>query len=305
MEKLKKIFGGILILMLLTITLTACTKDKTKTEKEILEDIKTNDDYFSTYNLNVDSFEVTKRQTNQESKSDYVWCDVTASNDDFTYNAQYEVTYGLYNDGWLLDSCYNDYFDYSANWYPSEEDAKEYFDEINSDLIFDDFVFNGESDKGNTYITYSGTISGEREGKYLISDYDLTLSYTFYPNQGWVENLSEIPTYRTYDILGEWAGENRGDIFNINFIDTTYNADNDVIYVNFEYNRYSEATKRNYYSDDIETRKIINSSYSDCDFIVIYNGLNIEFYDSSKGADRDGIYCFGPYYTDGYELIKQ
>ena len=301
MEKFKKLFGGILILMLLIITLTACTKDKTKTEKEILEDIKTNDDYFSTYNLNIDSFEVTKRQTNQESKSDYVWCDVTASNDDFTYNAQYEVTYGLYNDGWLLDSCYNDYFDYSANWYPSEEDAKEYFDEINSDLIFDDFVFNGESDKGNTYITYSGTISGEREGKYLISDYDLTLSYTFYPNQGWIETLSEIPTYRTYDILGEWVGESKYTIYSFNFIDTTYNADNDSLYLNCKFSYYDKLRDEYHVRDGIETGKIwdFNSEKALMTWGTGSLMSFFDFYDSSKGADKDGVYY------EGFELIKQ
>ena len=270
-------------------------------EKEILEDIKTNDDYFSTYNLSVDSFEVTKRQTNQESKRDYVWCDVTASNDDFTYNAQYEVTYGLYNDGWLLDSCYNDYFDYSANWYPSEEDAKEYFDEMKYDLIFDDFVFNGESYKENNYIEYSGTISGEREGKYLISDYDLTLSYTFYPNQGWVETLSEIPIYRTYDILGEWYGEKGQDYYSFNFIDTTYNADNDVIYVNFEYTGYFASAHMDLGGNGIKTGKIYNFN-SEKTFMSWGTGSLesfVYFYDSSKGADKDGVYY------DRIELIKQ
>ena len=93
----------------LTLGLSACGgsasggKPSERTEKQISEDVQAQDDFISAYNLKVDSFSISKRQTNQEDKTDFVWCTVTASNNTLSYSAEYELTYVLYNDGWLLE----------------------------------------------------------------------------------------------------------------------------------------------------------------------------------------------------------
>lgn len=92
----------ILLSICLICVLSACGASEKK-EKDISNDLQLQDPYFATYHLNMDSFSISKRQTNLEDKTDYIWCEVTASNDTFSYVAEYELTYVLYNDGWLLE----------------------------------------------------------------------------------------------------------------------------------------------------------------------------------------------------------
>lgn len=101
--KAKRITMAILIVCLIC-GLSACgSKTSEKTDKQISNDIQQQDEYFNTYGLEIDSFSVSKRQTNVDEKNDFVWCEITASNDTFSYLAEYELTYVLYNDGWLLE----------------------------------------------------------------------------------------------------------------------------------------------------------------------------------------------------------
>ena len=82
---------------------TSGGKNSERTENQISSDVQAQDDYFNTYSLKVDSFSISKRQTNREDKTDFVWCAVTASNNAISYSAEYKLTYVLYNDGWLLE----------------------------------------------------------------------------------------------------------------------------------------------------------------------------------------------------------
>lgn len=82
---------------------TSGGKNSERTENQISSDVQAQDDYFNTYGLKVDSFSISKRQTNREDKTDFVWCAVTASNNTLSYSAEYKLTYVLYNDGWLLE----------------------------------------------------------------------------------------------------------------------------------------------------------------------------------------------------------
>lgn len=89
---------------------------KGRTENQIQGDISEvllQDATFGGFNFNVSSFSISKRQTNVEDKTDFVWCDVTATgnaiydtDDKFSCSIECEVTYTLYNDGWQLDDCH-------------------------------------------------------------------------------------------------------------------------------------------------------------------------------------------------------
>lgn len=83
--------------------LSACSGGS-KSEKDIAKDIVEQNSYFRTYDLKLDDYTVSKRQTNKNEKIDYVWISISGSNDDFEYIAEYELLYILYNDGWML--CY-------------------------------------------------------------------------------------------------------------------------------------------------------------------------------------------------------
>ena len=105
----KKIVITVLSICLLY-NLYGCGNDNMleRTEDQISNDIQKEDDYINTYNLEIDSISISKRQTNIEDKNDYIWCDIDASNDKFSYSAKYEITYILYNDGWDLETFNKD-----------------------------------------------------------------------------------------------------------------------------------------------------------------------------------------------------
>lgn len=100
---LVRVVIALVVLAALALIFALCSRHSAKSEREILSDIRAYDDYYSNFNLNIDSIQITKRQTNPEQKVDYVWCTVSASNRDFTCSRDYSLTYVLYNDGWLLD----------------------------------------------------------------------------------------------------------------------------------------------------------------------------------------------------------
>lgn len=138
--------------------LTGCTP-KEKSEKEILEDLQAEDSLYQEYGLKIDSSEITKRQTNPDSKTDYVWIRVSASNSDFIYNADYKLEYRLYNDGWLLDDYWRDDYNYKPLSYPTDEDALAEIKANYSDAKYEgkydgcSYIVSG-SDQGMDNITY-------------------------------------------------------------------------------------------------------------------------------------------------------
>ena len=98
-----------------------------KSEADIRVDIQKEDRCFSDYSLKIKSSTITKRQTNQDDKTDYVWVELTAENDAFTYQAEYELMYVLYNDGWLLEKFKNTASDIIPLSYPTLEEATALF----------------------------------------------------------------------------------------------------------------------------------------------------------------------------------
>ena len=72
-------------------------------KQEIASEIISLDTFFVKYNLSLSDFNIIKRQTNEDQKTDFVWVSITGSNDSFDYVSEYKLTYNKYNDGWLLD----------------------------------------------------------------------------------------------------------------------------------------------------------------------------------------------------------
>ena len=120
------------------LSLSACdSTTKEKTEDHISTDIQAQDSYFSDYNLKIGSFSISKRQTNTDDKNDFVWCQATATNSDFSYSAEYKVTYVLYNEGWMLESCSKESSSIKPLHSPTSEDAMDVIYERCSDRIPD------------------------------------------------------------------------------------------------------------------------------------------------------------------------
>lgn len=200
---MRKTFTSIIpVVMALTIlfVLTSCGSTSEKNETEILADIQREDPFFLDYDLRVDSSAITKRQTNTDDKTDYVWLELTASNDAFTYYSEYALIYVLYNDGWMLEEYEKISHNILPNWYPDASDACGDFDTFCSN-----YTFGGEVDRGDTYIIYQATYSSDY--LYLTTTYDATIEYTFSPQTGWTEHFSKKETGYALDIVGEWLYE--------------------------------------------------------------------------------------------------
>lgn len=73
-------------------------------ENTIRNDILCQDDTIYGGEMSLVSMSIVKRQTNESQKTDYVWADFVAENDECRYIASCMLSYGLYNDGWHLDS---------------------------------------------------------------------------------------------------------------------------------------------------------------------------------------------------------
>jgi len=191
---------GATLLLTVALCLTACGGSSTKSESDISADIQATDSYFSTYGLTVDSIEITKRQTNDADKTDYVWVSIEASNDDFRYNANYSLTYVLYNDGWMLEDFWIEDESYLA-LHPETVTQERAEGDIAS-WGYSDIQFVNRTEYDNEVcLTYTAS----KTEYYLKTVYDISAVYEFSPDCSWdwcypTETIREqIP-----DVVGEW-----------------------------------------------------------------------------------------------------
>ncbi len=91
------------IILLAALLLTSCGNSP-KNEESIWQDLKSNNPQLIIANPKKQDYQITKRQTNTDEKTDYVYIDITESNASFSASASYLMTYKLYNEGWLLES---------------------------------------------------------------------------------------------------------------------------------------------------------------------------------------------------------
>lgn len=192
---------GIVCILLVIIALSLCSCSKgshAKSESEILKDISTQDHYFSDYEIKISSSNITKRQTNEDSKTDYIWISIVGEAEDFTYFADYELTYVLYNDGWLLE-----YFDEVDSSY--EAKIKPDIKTIESTIpaTYTDCTL--ISEKQSSANSYSYLYLGYSEiSNVLLAQYDLTVNAYFAPNRGWTTSLSEEEGALHWNLNGNW-----------------------------------------------------------------------------------------------------
>lgn len=92
----------ILVLAVLLI-LSGCGA-KEKSESEIASDLAANPGFYSTQDVTISDIEIIKRQTNTKEKTDYIYVNVKAQNENIECRLSYELYYALYNEGWVLDS---------------------------------------------------------------------------------------------------------------------------------------------------------------------------------------------------------
>ena len=240
----------IFLFVVLILSLAACGGIGVKTDDEISSDIQTMDEYFGNFDLAVDSIEISKRQTNEADKTDYVWATIYASNDEFSYTADYSMTYVLYNDGWQLEEFYLENQSYLGSHPESVEQGEA--DQAIADMGYTDIEFIDRTEYDNQVVFL---YSASKTEYYLKSVYDVSLVYEFVPEMSWDwyypnETIKEqIP-----DVVGEWRYQyykDNGELFVDYYVNIT-NVDMEKETVNLEYNflRYTIYRRIGGWNDD-------------------------------------------------------
>lgn len=269
--------------IIICVCLSACSS--TKSNKSVIDDVLEYDSYYSSFDLEVTKSEVTKRQTNDTEKTDFAWVSIKAANNDFSYSADYEVTYIKYNDGWHLEKCDTVNSSYSVKGTFDDSIVESYLKDE-----YDSFEQVDKQQSGNdAHFTY---IVETNEG-YLIKQCTVKLDYSFSPATSWkLKDAKESNVTNKLNIVGEWMfADEYGRVYYIHVSDTSSND----ITVNFDFTDPKkssvEGTSGGY--NTLELHKATQTAYY---FEIGKNRLYF-YIDDSEHDD-------GFFYND-LELIRQ
>ena len=93
------------VIGLLMCGMTGCGV-KEKTEEEIRAELQAHAGFGMGKDVTIEEFAVIKRQTDKDDKTDKVFVEVTAGNEELEFTTSYGLEYGLYDSGWILDNVY-------------------------------------------------------------------------------------------------------------------------------------------------------------------------------------------------------
>lgn len=93
----------LLLLLGFLLLMSGCTKSSSKSEKELLADLQENSFFLCNQEIMITDYSIIKRQTDVQGKTDIVYINVRAEDGFISWDCSYVMTYGLYNEGWILD----------------------------------------------------------------------------------------------------------------------------------------------------------------------------------------------------------
>lgn len=237
MKKIKHI--SLLVLLFLCISVLSACSGNSKSEKEIANDIAEQNHYFQTYDLELEDYTVSKRQTNKEEKTDYVWITISGSNDDFEYTAEYELLYVLYNDGWLLedyelvDSSYKALSVYETNEIEAEL-SQEY-----------DVLSLVDRNDGTNKVTL--TYAAEKHDELFTTHYEVVVEAEFEPSVWEVTDIEVTEGDRELNVIGEWVYTDTDGRYYYMHIS---NVQDTTVTINYLFANTSKTDEWNYISSD-------------------------------------------------------
>lgn len=182
------------ISVFMMILITGCNNTpSTKNETDIIEDISACKYYLENYSdFSISELEIVKRQTDVENKIDKVNVILSVTNNDESIqgNIDMQIVYGLYNEGWVLDSCEVDFDgENSGSSFIPLKGLDLTLEEISSELVTlngepltELNIINHEFSTDEYVETY--TFTGIETHKYLTKTIDATLTYTFMQDVG-------------------------------------------------------------------------------------------------------------------------
>ena len=127
--------GKAVVITAATGTLTGCGEPNPPNKDQILTEVLEKDKTYSTYDINITSYQIIERTTDKSEMTDDVWFQVVGETDDFSYEATYEITHVLQEKSWAVGS-----FDCPENQFvplsfPTEEDALRLIEQENRQCV--------------------------------------------------------------------------------------------------------------------------------------------------------------------------
>lgn len=204
--------------------MSGCGAKKILNEKELLESINEQDTELSF--VTFDNLEIIKRQTNDEDKTDRVYCTVSGQSQYADYTVDCILYCNFYDQGgWILDDVEISDYKYNVTSFLSEEEVGTYFDEnfcylITSPVTTYEYseINRGSESDDKRYVSYdvdftagfTSTLSYETSGK-------LTLSFSFdgssdqwnYSDNYYILDKQYIP-----ELEGDWSLWSADEIIN-------------------------------------------------------------------------------------------
>ena len=214
----------------------------------------------------INESQISKRQTNEDDKTDFVWIDVSASNEDFSYTASYELTYVLYNDGWQLED-----YEQIDSWFQAKTTCEKSIADAAIGKDYDSYTLVSSSDvEGNT-MTFS-YIADKVVSEYLSQQYQISVTCRFYVSSGWVvDTVSQSLSNETWNFCGNYYYEDERTELNIEVVDFDADALTATLsysFVLYEYPENAGYRDRSldpgvYASDGTITVDLTEGSYGD------------------------------------------
>lgn len=180
----------------------------------MITDVSATDILTETYSdYTITEFEIVKRQTDAEDKTDTVYSTLTVINDDESVQGHIDlkIVYGLYDEGWILDECSIDeegendgvYFVPLKGLELSVEEISSIISETGyywSDID----VYSNEVSLEDGLETYA--ITGTETHKYMTSNVDAILTCSFLSSEGkWgTPDLTISSSNDVWHIAGEY-----------------------------------------------------------------------------------------------------
>ncbi|MCD7789925.1 MAG: hypothetical protein LUH55_05115 [Bacteroides thetaiotaomicron] len=175
-------------------------------EKQIRTDLEDNDVFYKythSLQLQISSISISKRQTDKSNKTDTIWIEVDAESDAVSSVMYYTMTYGLYNDGWLLDTVEVDKTD-EWSYYPLtgvEGEELRYYIGEDAEIISNEVDLETGTQEVSTYEVVSYTYCDI----YYRKMYSFIFGGDYYNLGTWrLLETKDIGTSEEWDIDGTW-----------------------------------------------------------------------------------------------------
>ena len=227
---ISSVLAIVLVAVLIGI-ITNLSKNPVKDEDAILEDVMLYDAFIEKYGIEITQLDIVKRQTNEDEKTDYIWLNIKGDNEQFSYTASYEITYSLYNDGWLVEHFDKTDDEFFANEIPSEQLEK--LAEYVLESQYSQFRFSSLSETSSNMATLYFDID-EECSNYLKIQSKASLNAYFTPEKGWYINQDSLKVTdpkEVWDIAGVWYYSDDEIEIEVNIFD--YDTTRDIVTLNY------------------------------------------------------------------------